>query len=400
MKHKLLILIFLIVPIIGNYSQINVDYLGDGYFEVEYGCITESSTYEIDFMGFKVEGLTEDLVYEISQTTATIFDEIDYQSKSSFFDPISNYYWKWTHPSLTTDTIILEASGYYQNLEIGSSQGFLFRVAYGYDWDMSSIAINVESSMSISGPYLDCSNPVTFNLLDMPSSYASASWTIKQNSITKASGTGTTASANNLTDGKGEVTFTISFSCGLESLSIKKDFWFGKPVPSIVGPDEVECYSPEWYFINDESYQWGDYLWSTDYNMEILSTTTGHKAEIQGLDEGYGQIFLEVTNDCGSNENRLVVYVNCSRFLLSPNPASESVQVTVTNTNATNMTVDDKTFDVFKINIYDLNGVQFYSDIKTGLPFSFPVNNFKNGNYIVKIYDGKKTTSLPLIVKH
>jgi len=262
------------------------------------------------------------------------------------------------------------------------------------------ICIDIVTSMSIDGPYLDCSNPVTYYLLDMPENYASATWTIKQNGITKSSGSGTTATANNLTDGKGEVTFTVSFTCGLENLQIKKNFWFGKPVPSIVGPDEVECYSPEWYFIDGDSYQWGDYQWSTDYNMEILSTSTGHKAEIQGLDEGYGQIFLEVTNTCGSNENRLVVYVNCSRFLLSPNPATDNVQVTVINPITSSIKAENNVLDIYKLEIYDLNGSLYYSDIKSGTSFTFPVLNLRNGDYIVKISDGKKISTIPLIVKH
>jgi len=52
--------------------------------------------------------------------------------------------------------------------------------------------------------------------------------------------------------------------------------------------------------------------------MDILGTTTGHKAEAEGLEEGYGQIFCEVTNTCGSDENRLVVWINCFFFKMAP----------------------------------------------------------------------------------
>ena len=241
---------------------------------------------------------------------------------------------------------------------------------------------------------------MSFSLQNMPTVWSSATWTIKQNGVTKASGTGTSSSANNLTDGKVEVSYIVSFGCGLESITISKDFWFGKPVPSVIGSDEIECYSPEWYFIDPESYKWGEYQWSTDNNLEILSTTTGHKAEIQGLDEGYGQIFLEVTNSCGSNENRLVVDVNCSRFLLSPNPASENLQINVIYPKNHNIEITDEFQTNYKVSIYDLYGVFYYSEIRSGSSFSIPVSNLKNGNYSVRIEDGKRISVLPLIINH
>jgi hypothetical protein len=181
-----------------------------------------------------------------------------------------------------------------------------------------------------------------------------------------------------------------------------KVVWLDKPDPYIVGPEEVECYTPEWYFVDNESMKWGDYLWSTDYNMEILSTTTGYKAEAQGLDEGYGQIFVEVTNACGSNENRLVVYVSCSKFILSPNPASEFVTISRTLQNPLGLKKVSNYVAAFEysIQIVDFYGNLHFSGIGSGDSFTVPVSNLKNGNYYVKIDDGKEEFNLKLIVKH
>jgi hypothetical protein len=134
--------------------------------------------------------------------------------------------------------------------------------------------------------------------------------------------------------------------------------------------------------------------------MDITSGTTGFKAEAQGLDEGYGQIFVEVTNDCGSNENRLVVYVNCSKFLISPNPASSIVKVTVITPESEVNLVENNIPVTYKVNIYDLNGVLYNSATKSGNEFTFNVSALRNGNYVVIINDGSKTTSMALIVKH
>lgn len=228
-------------------------------------------------------------------------------------------------------------------------------------------------------------------------------WTKDNSYLDYVSGAGTTdyrVEAKNDVDGFAWLRLQITTPSGEVAYTPYHYVWVGKPVPSIVGPDEVECYSPEWYFVDNDSRQWSDFQWSTDYNMEIISTTTGYKAEAQGLDEGYGQIFVEVTNDCGSNENRLVVYVNCSKFLLSPNPASDNVKVTVTKPESAILSTDNKITGNYNLGIYDLNGVLYKSELKSGKEFTFDVSNLKNGSYVVIISDGTKTTSLPLIVKH
>jgi hypothetical protein len=224
---------------------------------------------------------------------------------------------------------------------------------------------------------------------------ATATWQIKQGAITRASGNGTTASANNLTDGKAEVTFTVDFSCGLNDLTFKKEFWFGKPVPSILGPDEVECYFPEWYFINSESYQWGDYEWSTDYMMHIIGTTTGHKAKIEGLDEGYGQIFLEVTNNCGSKETRKVVWIDCEFFRMAPNPSDDYVEISLDETK-----VDFNNIKEYEVKIYNAQQISV-SIIKTkSSSIKIDTNQLKNGTYYVYLIYNGKTYVQQLMISH
>lgn len=238
---------------------------------------------------------------------------------------------------------------------------------------------------------------------NMAISGSTYSWTKDNSYLDYVSGAGTTGyrvEAKNDVDGYAWLRLQITTPSGEIAYTPYHYVWVGKPLPSIVGPDEIDCYSPEWYFVDNDSRQWSDFQWSTDYNMEIISTTTGYKAEAQGLDEGYGQIFVEVTNDCGSNENRLVVYVNCSKFLLSPNPASDNVKVTVTKPESAFLSTDNKITGNYNLDIYDLNGVLYKSEIKSGKEFTFNVSNLKDGSYLVIISDGTKTTSLPLIVKH
>jgi hypothetical protein len=238
---------------------------------------------------------------------------------------------------------------------------------------------------------------------NMAISGSTYSWTKDNNYLDYVSGAGTTdyrVEAKNDVDGYAWLRLQITTPSGEVAYSPYHYVWVGKPLPSIDGPDEIECYSPEWYFVDVDSRQWSDFDWSTDYNMDITSGTTGFKAEAQGLDEGYGQIFVEVTNDCGSNENRLVVYVNCSKFLISPNPASSIVKVTVITPESEVNLVENNIPVTYKVNIYDLNGVLYNSATKSGNEFTFNVSALRNGNYVVIINDGSKTTSMALIVKH
>ena len=154
MKEKntfLLIMTFIVLNHTEIQSQqINVDALYDGYHEMEYGCITQDYYYEIDFYGYKVSNLVYNVTYNVGTTQPAIFDNMGYQSKSYYFDLIFDDEWKWTSSSITTDTIILEASGAYQNLVLGSSQWFTFAAsALGHGSDYINVNISVVTSMTI-----------------------------------------------------------------------------------------------------------------------------------------------------------------------------------------------------------------------------------------------------------
>ena len=91
--------------------------------------------------------------------------------------------------------------------------------------------------------------------------------------------------------------------------------------------------------------------------------------------------------------------MNCYYFSMSPNPASEEVSVTVTtgNTDAASMDIEVPEFNV---QISDLSGNLYYAEKKSGLYFTLPVSNLKNGSYLVIFsYDNQKQ-SIPLIVQH
>lgn len=252
-------------------------------------------------------------------------------------------------------------------------------------------------NLYIDGHDLVCSSNKTFELKNLPSNTcADIEWT-KSTNLDVVSGQGTdsfTVKAKSTANGPGWVKATVSDDCGDEPITYNID-WVGKPNPSILGSDELYCGFSEWYFVDSDSYQWGDFEWSTDNNLDILSTTTGHKAEIEGLSEGWGQIFVEVTNSCGSKEERLVVWVNCFDFFLLPNPANDNVEIKLDDSK-----IDFNTVEEYEIKIYSSQQILHHSLKSKKMSNTINTSQLKNGTYFIQItYKGKPYTK-QLVIQH
>ncbi|MBA7534629.1 hypothetical protein ES705_26878 [subsurface metagenome] len=268
------------------------------------------------------------------------------------------------------------------------------------DWldecETGALTMNTIPSAYVSGPDIVCTSNSTFTLHNRPPG-TTVNWT-KSSNLSYVSGQSTdnyTVKATPSAAGPGWVQATITTDCG--DATIRENiFWVGKPAqPTILGPDEVTCYFPEWYFINSESIQWGDFQWSTDYALRIIGTTTGHKALIEGLEEGYGQIFCEVTNTCGSTENRLVVWIDCWRFRMSPNPADDYVEISIDESK-----LAENKIDVYEVRIYNVMNKMVYN-VKTSKPtLQINTRQFINGVYYVHfIFNGKLQVE-QLVISH
>ena len=68
------------------------------------------------------------------------------------------------------------------------------------------------------------------------------------------------------------------------------------------------------------------------------------------MEEGYGQIFCEVTNTCGSTENRLVVWIDSWRFRMSPNPTDDYVEISIEESKMVENNINE-----YEVRIY--NGI-------------------------------------------
>lgn len=103
---------------------------------------------------------------------------------------------------------------------------------------------------------------------------------------------------------------------------------------------------------------------------------------------------------CKSNTVSMPFYVYGMYYSLSPNPASNEITIIVTVdplNNSINISKADQFYDV---SILDINGILKIRKTCSGERFSIPIHNLKDGEYLVRINDGKTAATKRLIIKH
>jgi hypothetical protein len=91
---------------------------------------------------------------------------------------------------------------------------------------------------------------------------------------------------------------------------------------------------------------------------------------------------------------------------LAPNPASNTVEVTITqgviDSTATSSITSGSISDLtnYTVRILNLYGTQVYTTQKSGASFLLPVGNLPNGVYLIVVDDGKDVYSQQFIIKH
>lgn len=248
----------------------------------------------------------------------------------------------------------------------------------------------------ISGPTLVCSSGATFTVNYVPAG-CTVYWNSSSN-ITLPTDRTTNpilATANGNNSGWIQVTI-ISPLCG--SVTVPQ-----YPVEagllileSVSGPANGEINQSYNFYAYPNVPNTG-YYWSinTPYTQPDIYPYQ-NSANIYFYDPSYYEISAQAVNDCGlSNLVSTIINIEgepCHCFL-SPNPASSEVTVKVNCTSVQENLL-------YTISIFSSNGIQQSSVKKTGTTFTIPVNNLKDGSYILRINNGKKVHRLPLIIKH
>jgi hypothetical protein len=111
---------------------------------------------------------------------------------------------------------------------------------------------------------------------------------------------------------------------------------------------------------------------------------------------GHYYIMANVVNSCGTGSIEDHEFQVNEYFLLSPNPASTEVTITLNKDKSANV-ASNKIYD---ISILDMYGILKSQNTYSGDSFQIPVYNLKNGNYFVKIKNGNTIVTKKLIIKH
>ncbi len=83
-----------------------------------------------------------------------------------------------------------------------------------------------------------------------------------------------------------------------------------------------------------------------------------------------------------------------SSFTLYPNPASDNVTVSISETSS--LSIPDQRYGV---NLYNSSGSIIGSYTMLGNIFNIPINNLQEGTYTVKVNNGNISNTSQLIIK-
>jgi|WetSurMetagenome_2_1015567.scaffolds.fasta_scaffold38104_1 hypothetical protein len=261
----------------------------------------------------------------------------------------------------------------------------------------------------ISGSRLVCSSGSSYSIPNVPST-ASITWTPGPY-LTRSSSQGSNP-CTFVSSGSGSSWIRATISTNNGSVTLPDYIvWSGKPVMTITGPTEG-CPNVQYMFQTQPTGLYSgasNYAWDIyPYNGYISTSNGGVYAYITFYApysaSGY-QVKVRAQNTCGTgNYTTNYVWIHtCSYYLISPNPASETVTITEYKTSSDGSIRESNLEDsnlVSTIRIIDFYGMPIYETTRSGESFTLSIGNLKNGNYIIQIMKGGKTSNLQLIVKH
>lgn len=421
MRRKIL---FVVVMCSITFSLLSQDFIQptQSVHEIDYGttgtCIHPYS--RLITQVFEVDNLVNGRVYTFIITDPDNLDNLDdirIEGYSGDWYQVAtgNQYkkYRWDGSTGTSGYINVEITiDDLSNVELGLTQSFTIQASYIFDYvtysDWASSSIKINTPTWIDGSFLDCSNPVQFELKDKDSTATSVSWVIKQSGATKTSGSGVNASASNIFTGAGEVEYTISFGCGLASLETTKDFWFGKfestPVvgQAAVCPNSLHVYTANVPGGHSASYSYSWTYPSGWYKYSQWSNNIHLQTPILLGNMTYGPIRVSITNACGtSGYSGITTYpgYNCGGYYMaSPNPSSEYIEVDLV---AEARDIESKLLEQNPvIRISDKMGTLKLVDNMKSLPYFINSSKIPNGNYVINITYGTTTESIQVIINH
>ena len=298
-------------------------------------------------------------------------------------EPASGYEWTTTHGTISGNgnSVIL-------NTNISTQvcvRAINNQCNIHSNWDCETITV---LSGHITGDNNVCTSNKTFTLHNRPSG-SSVTWT-KSNNLTYVSGQGTnsyTVKANNSsTSGTGLVKVVAKIG-NFNTKSVKKTFWVGKPNFTLEGETEVGVRMPGIAIID---YPGNQYQGVTNVNWTCsgaIATVNGYLTTGKfraGSYPGYGEVYANATNVCGSKENRLLIEVTGGWYNIYPNPANSVLTVEIEHDK---MSKEMQTKEV-EIRLYDKLMIMKKHKVFKGNLIRLNLNDLKPDVYILQLKIG------------
>jgi hypothetical protein len=248
-----------------------------------------------------------------------------------------------------------------------------------------------DPNIFVSGPTIACTYNTTFTINNMPEG-TTVSWSHDPNLLTYVSGQGTLTytvkAINSLANGSGWVRATLNGPFG-EMVLPDYIFWVGKPNFNIISDEVLEVKMPGIAFIDNQSHDpysvQGVNRIDWSYSGPLTNFIGGlQKATFRaGNTQGQGFIYANAFNSCGATENQFYFQVVESfKLNLSPNPALEQIEVSVTDNDAVeNNILDPKYF----VSIVDSYGIVEYSNNHRGKAFTINISRIPKGLHTISV---------------
>jgi hypothetical protein len=199
---------------------------------------------------------------------------------------------------------------------------------------------------------------------------------------------------------------------GEVATSSNKEFWVGTP---LITDSEVDgnsyysgyqvCPGDHYLGVTPEGDGAGTATWTVPAGIVYFVGT--NTLDFTFPSSSYGLNFLvRSANSCGTGSSYGFFIAKktygCSRSLsmtVYPNPASDNVTITIDNDPelSSDTAVEN---DNYSVSLYDNQSTLIKTVARSGRSFEIPLNNIRNGTYIIEVTDGKNSCRQQLIVKN
>jgi hypothetical protein len=264
----------------------------------------------------------------------------------------------------------------------------------------ATITTTIRNS-NISGQNIVCSSGnYQYTLTAAPTGLNAVSITWTAPDFSPSSGTGSTANVyiNAANSGNHIITFNVPHPAkGL--LYVTKTVWVGIQTPSPI--NIIMDAPPNRFTAGIEATPFSTYNW---YLNGVLNSNHTDVVIFQRLSPYCGgsyNVQVEAVNTCGISSKRSTTAIEpaCgSGLLISPNPASENIEVTIDDSNLDSSL--EPVNESYNVSITNLYGIPIYTSMQNKKKFIISVSNFQEGTYIISVKNGDKVFKEQLIIGH